>query len=101
MALRYPGTYRDLAGALEESRCLNEWIETVLASTPSGRVRAVAGGADSVAGKGKRREWTSRLRSTPGAEGAGKILLDLMLAGDYLTAPPHGEHFLRARVTGL
>ncbi|WP_338664909.1 helicase-related protein [Pararoseomonas sp. SCSIO 73927] len=44
MALRYPGTYRDMEGALAESRRLNEWIEAVLAASPSGRSWAVSGG---------------------------------------------------------
>jgi ATP-dependent RNA helicase SUPV3L1/SUV3 len=43
MAMRFPQTYRDLDGALAESRRLNEWIEAVLSAQPSDRVRAVAG----------------------------------------------------------
>ncbi|WP_426954082.1 helicase-related protein [Muricoccus radiodurans] len=46
MALRFPDTYRDIEGALAESRRLNEWIEAVLATSPTGRARTVAGGAD-------------------------------------------------------
>jgi ATP-dependent RNA helicase SUPV3L1/SUV3 len=56
MALRFPGTYRDAEGALAESRRLNEWIETVLATRPSGRVfEAAAAGDDGAepAGAGK------------------------------------------------
>ncbi|MBP0492667.1 helicase-related protein [Pararoseomonas indoligenes] len=61
MALRYPGTYRDLEGALAESGRLNEWIEAVLAASPSGRVRAVAGGGDIPArGRGRRRRGGPR-----------------------------------------
>ncbi|MFC7739039.1 helicase-related protein [Roseomonas sp. GCM10028921] len=56
MALRFPDTYRDTDGALAESRRLNEWIEAVLAASPSGRIRAVSGGADRPArGQGRRR----------------------------------------------
>jgi ATP-dependent RNA helicase SUPV3L1/SUV3 len=43
MALRFPDTYRDLRGALNESRRLNEWIEAVLATRPSGRTRLGSG----------------------------------------------------------
>ncbi|MFH5923546.1 helicase-related protein [Roseomonas xinghualingensis] len=46
MAMRFPGTYRDIEGALAESRRLNEWIEAVLAAQPSGRARAVSGGGE-------------------------------------------------------
>jgi ATP-dependent RNA helicase SUPV3L1/SUV3 len=58
MALRFPDTYRDIEGALDESRRLNEWIEAVLVASPSGRMRAVSGGADMPAGDqlGRRRE---------------------------------------------
>jgi ATP-dependent RNA helicase SUPV3L1/SUV3 len=38
MAMRYPAIYRDLEGAMAESRRLNEWIEAVLAATPLGRM---------------------------------------------------------------
>jgi ATP-dependent RNA helicase SUPV3L1/SUV3 len=38
MAMRYPGVYRDIEGALAESGRLNEWIEAVLAARPSGRM---------------------------------------------------------------
>ena len=44
MALRFPEVYRDIDGALAESRRLNEWIEAVLATRPSGRVLALAAG---------------------------------------------------------
>ncbi|SHK45788.1 ATP-dependent RNA helicase SUPV3L1/SUV3 [Roseomonas rosea] len=46
MALRFPDTYRDIEGALAESRRLNEWIEAVLSALPSGRARAVSAGGD-------------------------------------------------------
>jgi ATP-dependent RNA helicase SUPV3L1/SUV3 len=46
MAMRFPQTFRDLDGALAESRRLNEWIEAVLSAQPSDRVRAVAGGGE-------------------------------------------------------
>jgi ATP-dependent RNA helicase SUPV3L1/SUV3 len=52
MALRFPNTYRDIEGALAESRYLNEWIEAVLAAQPSGRTRSVAGGAEMTRGRG-------------------------------------------------
>ena len=52
MALRFPGTYRDVEGALAESRRLNEWIEAVLAARPSGsRVFGAAGAGE---GRGRR-----------------------------------------------
>ena len=38
MAMRYPDVYRDIEGASDESRQLNDWIEAVLASRPSGRM---------------------------------------------------------------
>ena len=70
--LLFPDTYRDIDGAMAESRRLNEWIEAVLASSPSGRVRAVAGGADVPAqergggapAKGPGRSGASRTRGT-------------------------------------
>ncbi|SDE57487.1 helicase-related protein [Belnapia rosea] len=43
MALRFPEVFRDIDGALAESGRLNEWIEAVLATRPSGRVLALAG----------------------------------------------------------
>jgi ATP-dependent RNA helicase SUPV3L1/SUV3 len=46
MAMRFPQTFRDIDGALAESRRLNEWIEAVLSAQPSDRVRAVAGGGE-------------------------------------------------------
>jgi ATP-dependent RNA helicase SUPV3L1/SUV3 len=56
MALRYPGAYRDLEEAMAESRRLNEWIEAVLSASPTGRARAVSGGASAPAQrKGRRR----------------------------------------------
>ena len=68
MALRYPDTYRDVEGALEESHRLNEWIEAVLAASPSGRMRAVAGGAGAAGNQRKRRE--EGVRAAP-ARGSG------------------------------
>jgi ATP-dependent RNA helicase SUPV3L1/SUV3 len=59
MALRFPDVYRDVESALAESRRLNEWIEAVLSASPSGRMRAVSGGAE-VAGRdrgGRQMEW--------------------------------------------
>ena len=53
MALRFPGTYRDIEGALAESGRLNEWIEAVLAARPSGRVFGATADAEAAgAGKG-------------------------------------------------
>lgn len=43
MALRFPQIYRDIEAALAESRRLNEWIEAVLATRPSGRILGAAG----------------------------------------------------------
>jgi ATP-dependent RNA helicase SUPV3L1/SUV3 len=53
MALRFPATYEDVEAALAESRRLNDWIEAVLAARPSGRLRAVSGGATAVFQKKK------------------------------------------------
>ncbi len=66
MALRFPEVYRDMEGALAESRRLNEWIEAVLAARPSGRVRAVSGGADApVRGRGRVRQgWDEARRAS-------------------------------------
>jgi ATP-dependent RNA helicase SUPV3L1/SUV3 len=50
MALRFPEVYRDIDGALAESGRLNEWIEAVLATRPSGRVPALADGVVREAG---------------------------------------------------
>jgi ATP-dependent RNA helicase SUPV3L1/SUV3 len=62
MALRFPEVYRDIDGALAESRRLNEWIEAVLATRPSGRVLALAteeaGGASR--GHSRRRQFGQR-----------------------------------------
>ncbi len=66
MALRFPGTYRDMEGALAESRRLNEWIEAVLAARPSGRSRAVSGGAADAAGRGQGRARRERSGSAAG-----------------------------------
>ncbi|WP_458095631.1 helicase-related protein [Roseomonas sp. WA12] len=74
MALRYPDTYRDIDGAMEESRRLNEWIEAVLAASPSGRVRAVSGGGEmpSRSRGGPRRSWGGGAPGKgPGRGGSG------------------------------
>ncbi|HEX8374458.1 MAG TPA: helicase-related protein, partial [Geminicoccaceae bacterium] len=60
MALRFPGTYRDIEGALAESGRLNEWIEAVLATRPSGRVFGADAAAEAVgAGQGRTRKGRS------------------------------------------
>jgi ATP-dependent RNA helicase SUPV3L1/SUV3 len=51
-------------GAMAESRRLNDWIEAVLASRPSGRMLATA---DRTEVKG-----TARPKSWPGRGGAGR-----------------------------
>jgi ATP-dependent RNA helicase SUPV3L1/SUV3 len=64
MALRFPEVYRDIDGALAESRRLNEWIEAVLAARPSGRVLALAEGmaeAEGISrGHSRRRQFGQR-----------------------------------------
>ncbi|MGK7869500.1 helicase-related protein [Falsiroseomonas sp. E2-1-a20] len=60
MAMRFPQTFRDLDGALAESRRLNEWIEAVLSAQPSDRVRAVAGGGEMPRPKFKGRKQHGR-----------------------------------------
>jgi ATP-dependent RNA helicase SUPV3L1/SUV3 len=64
MALRFPEVYRDIDGALAESRRLNEWIEAVLATRPSGRVLALAEGmaeAEGISrGHSRRRQFGQR-----------------------------------------
>jgi ATP-dependent RNA helicase SUPV3L1/SUV3 len=72
MALRFPEVYRDMQGALAESRRLNEWIEAVLAARPSGRVlgaAAVDGAAEAV-GPGKGGGGGRRGQGTPERSGA-------------------------------
>jgi hypothetical protein len=69
IAPRNPDTYRDIEGALDESRRLNEWIEAVLAASPSGRGRAVAGGADTVV---SRRHGAAPPRALAGFEPTGR-----------------------------
>ncbi|CAH2603903.1 RNA helicase [Rhodovastum atsumiense] len=73
MALRFPDIYRDIDGALAESHRLNEWIEAVLAARPSGRVRAVSGGADAPGGK-RGRGGGQRGKAGGGKPGGGKPL---------------------------
>ena len=62
MALRYPGVYRDMDGAMAESRRLNEWIEAVLASRPAGRMLGAGGQAEEAGMAGP--------KSRPGRSGA-------------------------------
>jgi ATP-dependent RNA helicase SUPV3L1/SUV3 len=73
MALRFPGTYRDIEGALAESGRLNEWIEAVLATRPSGRVvlGAAAGGGAEAAGarEGRGRRERSGAAARPPGKG--------------------------------
>ncbi|MFC7543890.1 SUV3 C-terminal domain-containing protein [Siccirubricoccus deserti] len=68
MALRFPEVYRDIDGALAESRRLNEWIEAVLATRPSGRVLVVPGGVvgeagGALQGHSRRRQFGQRARA--------------------------------------
>ncbi len=52
MAMRFPEVYRNMDGAMAESRRLNEWIEAVLAARPSvpkPRVRSDARGSGAFA----------------------------------------------------
>jgi ATP-dependent RNA helicase SUPV3L1/SUV3 len=79
MALRFPGVYRDVEGALAESRRLNEWIEAVLAARPSGRVlgaAAAGGGAEAAGtreGRGRReRSASERSGAAPRPPGKGR-----------------------------
>jgi ATP-dependent RNA helicase SUPV3L1/SUV3 len=79
MAQRFPDTYRDLDGALEESRRLNEWIEAVLATRPTGRGARVVDRAEAGDKPDQRRpkRWGGRPkaagrggRTSPGQGGA-------------------------------
>jgi ATP-dependent RNA helicase SUPV3L1/SUV3 len=68
MALRFPEVYRDIDGALAESRRLNEWIEAVLATRPSGRVLALSGGVagetgGALRGHSRRRQFGQRAKA--------------------------------------
>jgi ATP-dependent RNA helicase SUPV3L1/SUV3 len=74
MALRFPDTYRDIDGALAESRYLNEWIEAVLSAQPSGRTRSVAGGAEMTRGRGfgPGRQVGAASGKSPGRRGRGR-----------------------------
>jgi ATP-dependent RNA helicase SUPV3L1/SUV3 len=74
MALRFPDTYRDIEGALAESRYLNEWIEAVLSAQPSGRTRSVAGGAEMTRGRGfgPGRQGGAASGKSPGRRGRGR-----------------------------
>lgn len=75
MALRFPTVFHDTEAALAESRRLNDWIEAVLASRPSGRVYAVSGGADAVMRGKRKRNWhkgeegKTPIRKGPGRRG--------------------------------
>jgi ATP-dependent RNA helicase SUPV3L1/SUV3 len=70
MALRFPEVYRDVEGALAESRRLNEWIEAVLATRPSGRVSGAADADAEAAGAGEGRG--RRGRGAPERSGKGR-----------------------------
>jgi ATP-dependent RNA helicase SUPV3L1/SUV3 len=59
MAQRFPEVYRDLDGAMAESRRLNEWIEAVLSAQPSERMLRIADGND-VVGAVKQKGRTGR-----------------------------------------
>jgi len=71
MAMRFPEVYRDIEGALAESRRLNEWIEAVLASRPSGRMLGTAGGPEA-AGMAGQRDRARRGGAKPRQPGAGR-----------------------------
>jgi ATP-dependent RNA helicase SUPV3L1/SUV3 len=71
MALRFPEVYRDLEGALAESRRLNEWIEAVLATRPSGRILGAAGDTAAPDARGKRTR-TERSGATSQPSGTGR-----------------------------
>jgi ATP-dependent RNA helicase SUPV3L1/SUV3 len=70
MALRYFEVYRDMDGAMAESRRLNEWIEAVLASRPSGR--RLDADSTEVAGMPQQRDRTRRGGAKPRSSGAGR-----------------------------
>lgn len=53
MAMRFPDIYRDLEGAMAETRRLNEWIEAVLSARPTGRMLGAAAPAGLAGGRGQ------------------------------------------------
>jgi ATP-dependent RNA helicase SUPV3L1/SUV3 len=71
MALRFPEVYRDVAGALAESRRLNEWIEAVLATRPSGRILGALRDSDT-ASSGARRGRAERGGAAEQPSGTGR-----------------------------
>jgi ATP-dependent RNA helicase SUPV3L1/SUV3 len=71
MALRFPEVYRDMEGALAESRRLNEWIEAVLATRPSGRILGAPQDSDT-ASNGGRRGRMERGSAALGQSGASR-----------------------------
>jgi ATP-dependent RNA helicase SUPV3L1/SUV3 len=71
MALRFPEVYRDMGGALAESRRLNEWIEAVLATRPSGRPLGAPRDSNPVS-SGGRRGRTERSGAAPQPSGTGR-----------------------------
>jgi ATP-dependent RNA helicase SUPV3L1/SUV3 len=71
MAMRFPEVYRDMDGAIAESRRLNEWIEAVLSARPTGRTLGVAEGAEA-AGVVGQRERSRRGGPKPRPPGAGR-----------------------------
>ena len=71
MAMRYPEVYRDIEGALAESQQLNEWIEAVLATRPSGRILGAAGDTAAPDARGKRTR-TERSGATSQPSGTGR-----------------------------
>jgi ATP-dependent RNA helicase SUPV3L1/SUV3 len=70
MAMRFPEVYRDIEGALAESRRLNEWIEAVLASRSPGRRPGTASRAE-VVGVAGQRERSRRGGAKPRQPGSG------------------------------
>jgi ATP-dependent RNA helicase SUPV3L1/SUV3 len=71
MAMRFPETYRDMDGAMAESRRLNEWIEAVLSARPTGRMLGVGESAEA-AGPAGQRERSRRAGPKPHLPGAGQ-----------------------------
>jgi len=71
MALRFPEVYLEMEGALAESRRLNEWIEAVLATRPSGRILGAPQDSDT-ASNGGRRGRMERGSAALGQSGASR-----------------------------
>jgi ATP-dependent RNA helicase SUPV3L1/SUV3 len=69
MALRYPEVYRDMDGAMAESRRLNEWIEAVLSARPSARMMAATEGGG---GARRRKAGPGRDGTWPRTAGPGR-----------------------------